>query len=331
MQRGCRYGEFLRRASSIAVDAAAGSNRGRARVVPELGLWPIRALALTKEVVLRPVFGYVFTLCAAVGLSVVITQLAMLTTTVYLHRHLAHHGVELRPEVRAVSRFFVWAFSGMKPRQWAQVHRSHHAAEDTANDPHSPINFGGGRRGARYVLVHNGPLYTSATRDPHLAEKYRDLTADRWDRWFFDHGEAGVLIGVTIACTAMGFIGHALVGGWVGVSVGVAAGLLSAGLHFASYLLAGGVINGYGHASAIRRPGSGYAANMPLVAWLTAGEGWHRNHHAAENSPRLGLGRQLDLGWVAITGLRGLRLARVTARGAAGLERLRRLSAPSPS
>ena len=45
------------------------------------------------------------------------------------------------------------------------------------------------------------------------AEKYRDLTADRWDRWLFDHGPAGVLLGVTLAGTVMGLIGHTLVGG----------------------------------------------------------------------------------------------------------------------
>ena len=278
---------------------------------------------------LSPVFGYLLTFFVAVASSLIVTQLAMLATTVYLHRHLAHHGVELRPEVRAASRFLVWVSSGMKPRQWAQVHRYHHAAEDTPNDPHSPTNFGGGRRGARYVFWHNGPLYTKATRDPRLAEKYRDLTADRWDRWFFDHGEVGVLIGVAIACAAMGLMGHALVGGWIGVSVGIAAGLVAAGLHFVSYLLAGGVINGYGHARAVRQPGSGHARNMPVIAWLTVGEGWHRNHHAAENSPRLGLGRQLDLGWVAISGLRLLRLAHLTARGTAGLDRLRSLNAPA--
>ena len=74
-----------------------------------------------------------------------VTQVAMFVTTVYLHRFLAHGGIELRPEVRAVSRVVIWVSTAMKPRQWAQVHRYHHAAEDTADDPHSPRNFGGGR------------------------------------------------------------------------------------------------------------------------------------------------------------------------------------------
>jgi len=275
------------------------------------------------------VLPYLAMFFVAIALSVGVTQLTMLVTTVYLHRHLAHGGVELRPEVRATSLFLIWVSSGMKPRQWAQVHRFHHAAQDSPDDPHSPTNFGGGRRGARYVLWHNGPLYTKATRDPRLAEKYRDLTADGWDHRLFDHGQAGVVLGVAMAAGVLGFLGHLIVGGWIGVGVGIAFGLAAAALHFVSYLLAGGVVNGYGHASAVRRPRSGYARNMPVVAWLTAGEGWHGNHHAAENSPRLGHGRQFDLGWVAITALCRLRLARITTRGTAGLHRLRALYAPT--
>jgi stearoyl-CoA desaturase (delta-9 desaturase) len=250
-----------------------------------------------------------------------------LATTVYLHRCLAHGGVDLRPEVRAVSRILIWITTGLKPRQWARVHRYHHAAEDTPDDPHSPVNFGGGQRGACYVLWHNGPLYTQATRNPRLVDKYRDLTADRWDRWFFDHSGTGLLVGVAIACTSMAFIGHVLLGGWLGVAAGIAAGLVAAGLHATSYLLAGGIINGFGHASPTRRPDSGYARNMPVISCLTVGEGWHRNHHAAENSPRLGLGRQLDVGWFAICGLRRLKLADLTARGTAGVQRLQSLRA----
>lgn len=272
-------------------------------------------------------FAYLAVLVATVTFSFGITLLAMLTTTVYLHRCLAHGGIELRPAVRASSRIIIWTTTALKPRQWARVHRYHHATEDTRDDPHSPRNFGGGRRGARYVLWRNGPLYTQATRDPRLAEKYSDLNADHWDRWLFDHGELGLLVGVGFACLAMATIDRWLLGGWLGIAVGLAAGLVAAGLHAACYLVAGGAINGLGHASQVSRPDGGYATNMPVIAWLTVGEGWHRNHHAAENSPRLGWGAQLDLGWLAICGLRRLRLAHITTRGAAGLLRLQTVCA----
>jgi stearoyl-CoA desaturase (delta-9 desaturase) len=271
---------------------------------------------------LNHAFAYVLVLVFGVVFAFVITQLAMLATTVYLHRYLAHGGIELRPEVRAASRIIVWVTTALKPRQWARVHRYHHAAEDSSDDPHSPANFGGGRRGAWYVFWRNGPLYTQATRDQRLAEKYGDLTSDRWDRWLFDRGEMGLVLGVSVACAAMAVVGCLLVGGWRGITAGIVAGLVAVGLHTAYYLLAGGAINGFGHASLVRRPGIAYATNMPVIAWLTFGEGWHANHHTAQNSPRLGWDRQVDLGWLAIRGLCHLRLARVTTRGAAGLLRL---------
>ncbi len=266
--------------------------------------------------------GCLVVIGVGVVFAIAVTQLAMLVTTVYLHRHLAHGSVALRPEVRAVSRVVLWVTTALKPRQWARVHRQHHAAEDTPDDPHSPQNFGGGRRGGRYVLWHNGPLYTHATRNHRLAQKYRDLAADRWDRWVFDHGQMGLLLGITVLCAVMALVGHVVIGGWIGVGLGVAAGLAAAVLHAGSYLLAGGAINGLGHANDVQRPRGGYTRNMPVIAWLTVGEGWHRNHHAAENSPRIGHRHQLDFGWLAIRGLCALRLAHITSRGTLGLQRL---------
>jgi stearoyl-CoA desaturase (delta-9 desaturase) len=62
-------------------------------------------------------------------------------------------------------------------------------------------------------------------------------------------------------------------------------------------------------------PIDGKAGSSKNVAWLTAfhmgqGENWHRNHHRAQNSARLGeRWWQVDLGWWTILGLRRLGLA----------------------
>src|SRR3954471_2557344 len=74
---------------------------------------------------------YIAMVAATVVAAFAITQLAMLATTIYLHRYLAHGGITLRPEVRAVSRIVIWVTTALKPRQWARVHRFHHATEDT--------------------------------------------------------------------------------------------------------------------------------------------------------------------------------------------------------
>lgn len=272
------------------------------------------------------VSSYLFLGIAAIVAALVVTQIAMCATTVYMHRCLAHAAIELRPALAMASRVLIWITTALKPRQWARVHRYHHAMEDTAHDPHSPRNFGGGRTGAWHVLWYSAPLYTAATRDDHLADKYRDLSADRWDRWLFDRGEFGLMIGIGVLCAVLGALGRVLIGGWAGIAVGVTAGLVAAALHAACYVLGGGAINGFGHAAPHCQPGGGYAVNMPVLACLTVGEGWHRNHHQAENSPRLGRGRQVDLGWLAICALRHLQLATLTTRGEAGLARQRALS-----
>ena len=48
--------------------------------------------------------------------GVAVSQVAMFATTVYLHRFLAHGGIELRPELRAASRIVIWLTTAMKPR-----------------------------------------------------------------------------------------------------------------------------------------------------------------------------------------------------------------------
>src|SRR5262249_1814109 len=118
------------------------------------------------------------------------------------------------------------------------------------------------------------------------------------------------------------FVGHLLTGGWFGFAIGAFAGAAAFGIHGASYLLAGGVINGYGHASTQRSRESGYAKNMPVIAYLTVGEGWHRNAPAGEHSPRFGSGHQFGLGGPVLAPLRTFPLADIPSRGAAGLQRL---------
>ena len=78
----------------------------------------------------------------ALGVGIAIAQLATLATTVYLHRGLAHRAVTIHPAAGVVLRFFLWMSTGMRAREWAAVHRKHHAASDTVDDPHSPIVLG---------------------------------------------------------------------------------------------------------------------------------------------------------------------------------------------
>jgi stearoyl-CoA desaturase (delta-9 desaturase) len=55
--------------------------------------------------------------------GLLVTQAAILATTVYLHRGLAHRGLEMHPAAALPLRFFLWITTGMRPRGWAAVHR----------------------------------------------------------------------------------------------------------------------------------------------------------------------------------------------------------------
>src|SRR5437588_12924562 len=140
-----------------------------------------------------------FVLTALVA-GFVVTQIATLVTTVYLHRTLAHRAITLKPWLAALMRVLTWITTGIRPRQWAAVHRKHHAFTDVEGDPHSPVLLG-----YRKVQFGNVGMYRKVAKDRLAVARYaRDLPPDRWDRVFFDHALVGLGIGIAILCLTFG-------------------------------------------------------------------------------------------------------------------------------
>jgi stearoyl-CoA desaturase (delta-9 desaturase) len=211
-------------------------------------------------------------LCAAV------TQIAIFTTTIYLHRTLSHKAITLNPGLTFFFRVITWMTTGIRPRQWVAVHRKHHAHADEEGDPHSPVLLGFNK-----VQFGNLFLYKRAAGDPAIVARYaRDLPPDRWDTTLFDHALLGLGIGIVFLCL--------ILGPWLG--------LLAAGVHAVAYLLLSAAVNAIGHRLG-RQPHNGtLAGNSQWLAFLTAGEGLHNNHHAAPTSARLALQKgEIDPGW----------------------------------
>lgn len=225
-----------------------------------------------------------------------VTQLAIVATTVYLHRGLAHRALSVHPAAAVPFRFVIWITTGMRPREWVAVHRKHHAATDTPDDPHSPLQVGFWR-----VQLNNVGLYKSAARDEANARKYaRDLPQDRLDQFAFDHALVGLGIGIAILVVVMALLGFPL---WVG--------FLAAGLHAVMYVMLSGAINAVGHTYG-KQPYDNSATNMQTLALMTGGEGLHNNHHAAPTSARFALHRgEIDPGWIVVRLLASVRLATV--------------------
>jgi stearoyl-CoA desaturase (delta-9 desaturase) len=235
-------------------------------------------------------------LLAAFIAAFVVTQIAILATTVFLHRGLAHRALSVRSGAALPFRFVIWITTGMRPREWVAVHRKHHASTDTSEDPHSPAVVGFWR-----VQLGNVGLYKRAATDETNVRKYaRDIPRDRLDRYAFDYALVGLAIGITILVVTMWALGF-----------GIAVGFLAAGIHAVLYVMLAGAINAVGHQYG-KRPYENSATNMQSLALVTGGEGLHNNHHAAPTSARFSLARrELDPGWWFVRLLVGLRLARV--------------------
>ena len=235
-------------------------------------------------------------LIAAVVAALVVTQCATAATTVYLHRALTHRAMTVRPEAALPFRFVIWITTGMKPREWVAVHRKHHAATDTIDDPHSPKIVGFWR-----VQLGNVGLYKKVAADEINTRKYaRDIRTDRLDAMFFDHALFGLGVGIAILVTVM----------W-GLGFGLLVGLLAAGIHMVTYIMMSGAINAVGHTYG-KRPYDNSATNGQLLALMSGGEGLHNNHHAAPTSARFSLHKgEIDPGWYLVKALVWMRLAQV--------------------
>jgi stearoyl-CoA desaturase (delta-9 desaturase) len=235
----------------------------------------------------------------AFAVAVVVTQVALLTTTVYLHRGITHRALVAHPALAFVCRLVVWLTTGMRPREWAAVHRRHHAATDTPEDPHSPIQEGFWR-----VQLMNAAMYRRVARDGVTVKKYaRDLPPDRLDRFAFDHAFLGLGVGTTLLCVAFTIA----YGPWWGVGLGFFAAIL----HAVGYLGLSGAVNAVGHTFG-RRPNPNSATNGWLLALLTWGEGLHNNHHDRPTSARFSRRAwPFDHAWWGIRLLTLVRLIRI--------------------
>ena len=223
--------------------------------------------------------------------GIAVTLVANVLTTVYLHRAAAHKALTLRQPATVIFRVLIWLMTGIKAREWVAVHRKHHAYTDVEGDPHSPVLLGW-----KNVQMRNVALYRKSAKDPDTVAKYaKDMPPDALDRYVLDKSLLGLALGIAILM----------------VSLGVWAGLIAAFVHVNLYLSTSAAVNGPGHHFG-RKPYDNGAGNLQWLAWLTAGEGLHNNHHAMPASARLSHRRwEFDPGWWVINALRGIGLAKV--------------------
>jgi stearoyl-CoA desaturase (Delta-9 desaturase) len=169
-----------------------------------------------------PWWGYV-----AVTLG--LTHVTIASVTIFLHRHQAHRALDLHPAASHFFRFWLWLTTGMVTREWAAIHRKHHAKCDTPEDPHSPQVLGINR-----VLWGGVFLYVREAHNHETIERYGRGTPDDWiERNFYSRFAA-------LGLTLMGAIDILLFGAVPGLLI-VATQIVWIPFW------AAGVINGIGH------------------------------------------------------------------------------------
>ena len=224
----------------------------------------------------------------------VVTQITIFTVTLYLHRSQAHRGVDFHPVIAHFFRFWSWLTTSMITREWAAIHRKHHAKCETAEDPHSPMHKGIGN-----VLWKGADLYREARNDRAMVDYYGKGCPDDWiERHVYSrHATLGVVILLVVSFVLFGAKGVAV---WA---------IQMAWIPF----WAAGVINGLGHWWGYRNfQTTDTATNLTPWAFWIGGEELHNNHHAFPSSARFSMRRfEFDIGWAAIKLLEKLRLAKV--------------------
>jgi stearoyl-CoA desaturase (delta-9 desaturase) len=233
-----------------------------------------------------PWWGYIV-------VTLVLTQITLFSVTIFLHRHQAHRSVDLHPIVSHFFRFWLWMTTGQVTKEWAAIHRKHHAKVETVDDPHSPQVYG-----LKKVLLEGAELYRKEKCNQETLDRYGHGTPDDWleRNVYSKYSGAGNVALLIINIFLFGFIGVTI---WA---------LQMAWIPF----FAGGVINGVGHAIGYRNFESKDASRniIPFGIFL-AGEELHNNHHTYGTSAKFSVKWwEVDLGWYLIRFLQLFGLAK---------------------
>ena len=226
--------------------------------------------------------------------TLVVTHVTIAAVTIFLHRCQAHRALELHAIPSHFFRFWLWMTTGMVTKEWAAIHRKHHAKCETIEDPHSPVALG-----IEKVLFEGAELYRAEAKNRETTEKYGHGTPDDWieRNVYTKHSALGVSLMLIINLMLFGVLGltvWAIQMAWIPVT-------------------AAGVINGIGHYWGYRNYDCKDAStNVLPIGILIGGEELHNNHHTFGTSAKLSAKWfEFDIGWLYISILAFFGLAKV--------------------
>jgi stearoyl-CoA desaturase (Delta-9 desaturase) len=232
-----------------------------------------------------------FSFAVCLVAAAILIQVAVFSTTIYLHRTATHKALTMTPALEWAFKFALWLTTGIETKEWVAVHRKHHAFTDEEGDPHSPH-----LKGFWKVQLGNVYYYMKEVKTTDVVERYaRDLKSGWWDRHVFCHGLLGLGTGTVALCAV----------------IGIWPGILAATIHAVMYVFVlSSSINGLCHHVGYKNFDN-TATNLRFLALLTGGEGLHNNHHGYPRSPKFSFKpSEIDPAWPIIKTMIALRLAK---------------------
>ncbi len=214
--------------------------------------------------------------------TLALTQITILSVTIYLHRCQAHRALDVHPIASHFFRFWLWMTTGMSTKAWTAIHRKHHAKVETIDDPHSPQV-----KGIMTVLWQGAELYRQEKANDETLERYGEGTPDDWlERHLYARSKLGIFSMMALDFFLFGPIGLTV---WA---------VQMAWIPF----FAAGIINGVGHYIGYRNFECADASRN-VFPWgiLIGGEELHNNHHTYGTSAKFSVKWwELDTGWGVI-------------------------------
>ncbi|WP_297575268.1 fatty acid desaturase [uncultured Deefgea sp.] len=234
-----------------------------------------------------PWWGYVLVVLT-------LTHITIASVTIFLHRHQAHRALDLHPLMSHFFRFWLWLTTAQITKEWAAIHRKHHAKCETIEDPHSPQILG-----IKKVFWQGWELYRAEAANLETLQKYGHGTPDDFlERNLYSrYASWGPTLMAVIDVLLFGVNGiwiWAIQMLWIPVT-------------------AAGIINGFAHYWGYRNFET-EDASTNLIPWgiLIGGEELHNNHHTFGTSAKLSYKWfEFDIGWLYIRMMAILGLAKI--------------------
>jgi len=272
----------------FSVDRALLARRGALDVLESLPFGEPFKESMYSGVFDLPWWGYVL-------VTLAMTHVTIVSVTIFLHRHQAHRALDLSPLPSHFFRCWLWLTTGMGTKEWASIHRKHHAKCETPDDPHSPQILGINR-----VLWGGVFLYVKEAKNKETLQRFGHGTPNDWieNHLYSPLQKLGVVVMLVADMVLFGALPGVLI--WMTQVAWIP-------------FWAAGVINGLGHFWGYRNFNCADASTniFPLGIFI-GGEELHNNHHSFATSAKLSnRWYEFDIGWMYICILAALGMARV--------------------